>query len=132
MLTKIKIWHFILLITVLIIVLRFSHLIDLLNLLIVIVQSLFAKNENVFSQLNFSVIDNIVSLTLIIIIPILILGSRKTKKLLSQQIKFSSTILVLLVIFFLFAPIVTNQHPDFQKKHFSNKTTPAFFFCRLL
>lgn len=126
MLTKIKIWHFILLITVLIIVLRFSHLIDLLNLLIVIVQSLFAKNENVFSQLNFSVIDNIVSLTLIIIIPILILGSRKTKKLLSQQIKFSSTILVLLVIFFLFAPIVTNQHPDFQKNISVTKLLPPF------
>ncbi len=126
MLTKIKIWHFILLITVLIIVLRFSHLIDLLNLLIVIVQSLFAKNENVFSQLNFSVIDNIVSLTLIIIIPILILGSRKTKKLLSQQIKFSSAILVLLVIFFLFAPIVTNQHPDFQKNISVTKLLPPF------
>lgn len=126
MLTKIKIWHFILLIIVLIIVLRFSHLIDLLNLLIVIVQSLFAKNENVFSQLNFSVIDNIVSLTLIIIIPILILGSRKTKKLLSQQIKFSSAILVLLVIFFLFAPIVTNQHPDFQKNISVTKLLPPF------
>lgn len=126
MLTKIKIWHFILLIIVLIIVLRFSHLIDLLNLLTVIVQSLFAKNENVFSQLNFSVIDNIVSLTLIIIIPILILGSRKTKKLLSQQIKFSSSILVLLVIFFLFAPIVTNQHPDFQKNISVTKLLPPF------
>lgn len=126
MLTKIKIWHFILLIIVLIIVLRFSHLIDLLNLLTVIVQSLFAKNENVFSQLNFSVIDNIVSLTLIIIISILILGSRKTKKLLSQQIKFSSSILVLLVIFFLFAPIVTNQHPDFQKNISVTKLLPPF------
>lgn len=126
MLTKIKIWHFILLITVLIIVLRFSHLIDLLNLLIVIVQSLFAKNENVFAQLNFSVIDNIVSLVLIIIIPILILVSGKIKKLLSQQIKFSSSILVLLVIFFLFAPIVTNQHPDFQKNISVTKLLPPF------
>ena len=126
MLTKIKIWHFILLITVLIIVLRFSHLIDLLNLLTVIVQSLFAKNENVFSQLNFSVIDNIVSLVLIIIIPILILVSGKIKKLLSQQIKFSSSILVLLVIFFLFAPIVTNQHPDFQKNISVTKLLPPF------
>ena len=126
MLTKIKIWHFILLIIVLIIVLRFSHLIDLLNLLIVIVQSLFAKNENVFSQLNFSVIDNIVSLVLIIIIPILILVSGKIKKLLSQQIKFSSSILVLLVIFFLFAPIVTNQHPDFQKNISVTKLLPPF------
>lgn len=126
MLTKIKIWHFILLIIVLIIVLRFSHLIDLLNLLIVIVQSLFAKNENVFAQLNFSVIDNIVSLVLIIIIPILILVSGKIKKLLSQQIKFSSSILVLLVIFFLFAPIVTNQHPDFQKNISVTKLLPPF------
>lgn len=126
MLTKIKIWHFILLIIVLIIVLRFSHLIDLLNLLTVIVQSLFAKNENVFSQLNFSVIDNIVSLVLIIIIPILILVSGKIKKLLSQQIKFSSSILVLLVIFFLFAPIVTNQHPDFQKNISVTKLLPPF------
>ena len=126
MLTKIKIWHFILLIIVLIIVLRFSHLIDLLNLLIVIVQSLFAKNENVFSQLNFSVIDNIVSLVLIIIIPILILVSGKIKKLLSRQIKFSSSILVLLVIFFLFAPIVTNQHPDFQKNISVTKLLPPF------
>jgi peptide/nickel transport system permease protein len=124
--TKIKIWHFILLIVALIIVFRFSHLIELLNVFVVLIQSLFVNPENVYSQLKLSVIDSIVSLLLIILFPLLLISSRKVKKLLSQQLRTSNFILVLLIICFLFAPVITTQHPDFQKNISVTKLLPPF------
>jgi len=124
--TKIKIWHFILLIIALIVVFRFSHLIELLNLFVVLIQSLFIKTENVYSQLNLSVIDSIVSLLLIILSPLLLISSRKVKKLFSQQLEISNSILVLLIICFLFAPVIATQHPDFQKNISVTKLLPPF------
>lgn len=115
MFTKIKIWHFVLLILLLIIVLRISFLYELASLLFIIIQSLFIKSENVFVQLSISVIDNIISLLLIITLPILILISKKIKQLLSYKLNLANSVLIVLTACFLFAPIITTQHPDFQK-----------------
>jgi len=123
---KIKIWHFILLTIAIIIVFRFSYILELLNLFIVLIQSFFVNTENVYSQLNFSVIDGIVSLLLIIFLPVLIISLSRVKKLFSQQLKISNSILVLLSACFLFAPIITTQHPDFQKNISVTKLLPPF------
>jgi peptide/nickel transport system permease protein len=124
--SKIKIWHFILFVIALIIIFRFSHIIDLLNLCVVLFQSLFINTENVYSQISLSLVDNIVSLLLIILFPLLFISSNKIKKLLSKQLKISNAILVFLIICFLFAPILTTQHPDFQKNIAVTKLLPPF------
>lgn len=126
MISKIKIWHFILFVIALIIIFRFSHIIDLLNLCVVLFQSLFINTENVYSQISLSLVDNIVSLLLIILFPLLFISSNKIKKLLSKQLKISNAILVFLIICFLFAPILTTQHPDFQKNIAVTKLLPPF------
>lgn len=126
MISKIKIWHFILLIIALIIISRFSHLLELSNLFIVVIQSLFLNNKNVLSQLNFSLIDSILSLLLIVLLPILIISSSRIKKLFSQRLRISNSILVILVFCFLFAPLITKQHPDFQKNISVTKLLPPF------
>lgn len=115
MISKIKIWHLILLIIALIIIIRFSHLLELSNLFIVILQSLFLNTDNVLAQFSFSLIDSIVSLLLIILLPISIISSKRLKKLFSQNLRISNSILVILIFCFLFAPLITTQHPDFQK-----------------
>jgi len=123
---RIKIWHFILLIITIIIVFRFSYIVDLLNIFIVLTRYLFVNTEIVYTQLNLSVIDNMISLFLIVLLPILLFSSSKIKGLLSQQLKISNSILVLLAICFLFAPIITKQHPDFQKNISVTKLLPPF------
>ena len=126
MISKIKIWHFILFIIALIIIFRFSHLLELLNLLVQIIKSIFLNTESTLAQLNLSVIDSIVSLLLIILLPIIIISSNRLKKLLSQNLRISNSILVILAFFFLFAPLITKQHPDFQKNISVTKLLPPF------
>ncbi len=126
MISKIKIWHFILLIIVLIVILRFSHLLELSNLVVVVIQSLFLNTESVLAQLNFPLIDSIVSGLLIILLPISILSSKRLKKLFSQNLRISNSILVILILCFLFAPLITTQHPDFQKNISVTKLLPPF------
>ncbi|MCC6256359.1 MAG: ABC transporter permease [Ignavibacteriaceae bacterium] len=115
MFAKIKIWHFALVIILLIIILRISFLYELMNLLFVIIQSFFIKSENVLAQLSLSVIDNIVSLLLIITLPILMLSSKKIRQLLSHKLNLANSVLMMLTACFMLAPIITKQHPDFQK-----------------
>ena len=126
MISKIKIWHFILLIIALIIIIRFPHLLELSNLFIVAIQSLFLNTKDVLAQLNFSVIDGLLSLLLIILLPIIIISSSRVKKLFSQKLRISNSILVLLIFCFLFAPLITTQHPDFQKNISVTKLLPPF------
>ncbi len=126
MFTKIKIWHFTLIIILLIIILRLSFLFQLMNLLFVIIQSFFIKSENDFAQLSLSVIDNIVSLLLIITLPILILSSKKIRQFLSHKLNLANSVLMLLAACFMLAPIITNQHPDFQKNISVTKLLPPF------
>jgi peptide/nickel transport system permease protein len=124
--SKIKIWHFILLIIALIIIIRFPHLLELSNLFIVAIQSLFLNTKDVLAQLNFSVIDGLISLLLIILLPIIIISSSIVKKLFSQKLRISNSILVVLFFCFLFAPLITTQHPDFQKNISVTKLLPPF------
>lgn len=126
MLSKIKIWHFILLIIALIIIFRFSHLLELLNLLVQIIKSIFVNTDSALAQLNLSVIDSIVSILLIILLPIIIISSNRLKKLLSKNLRISNSILVILISFFLFAPLITIQHPEFQKNISVTKLLPPF------
>lgn len=126
MISKIKIWHFILLIILLIIIFRYSHLLELLNLFSLVIQSLFQNTKDVLVQLNFSVIDSLLSFLLIILLPILIISSSRVKRLISQNLSISNSILVILVFCFLFAPLITTQHPDFQKNISVTKLLPPF------
>jgi peptide/nickel transport system permease protein len=122
--SKIKIWHFILLVLALIIAISFSYIIDLLFVFVVLIKSFFTNTDDVYSQLNLTVLDNIISFLLIILLPVFIFSSSKVKKLLAQPLKFSNLILVLLAVSFLFAPIVTTRHPDFQKNISVTKLLP--------
>ena len=126
MLNKIKIWHFILFVLLTIAVIRYTHLINMLSLLSLLVQSLFVGNINLSAVISISLIDNIISLLLIISLPITILSSGKIKKLLARKLKIADSLLILLLACFIFAPVITFQHPDFQKNISVTKLLPPF------
>src|SRR3989304_3105842 len=65
--------------------------------------------------LDFSLFDAILSVKLFIIIPVILLLFRKRIYWLKEPINFSSLILLLLLIAFLLAPLVTDENPEFQK-----------------
>ena len=123
---KIKIWHFILIVLLTIAVIRYTHLINLLCLLLALSQSLFVGNINLSALIDISLIDNIISLLLIITLPITILSSGKIKKLLSRRLKIADSLLILLLSCFIFAPVISLQHPDFQKNISVTKLLPPF------
>jgi peptide/nickel transport system permease protein len=60
-------------------------------------------------------LDVLISIALFILIPVILLLFRKKLKWLSVNINFSSTILLLLLLAFIFAPIITDENPEFQK-----------------
>ena len=122
--SKIKIWHFILIIITLIVVVRFSYLIQLLNLIVILITSFVQSPGEVISSIKFELIDNLASLLLILFIPIIIISSFKVKKILSQTLKISNAVIIILIACFLFAPVITNQHPDFQKNIGVTKLLP--------
>ncbi len=126
MFNKIKIWHFVFFVFLMIIILRLSFLYELMSLVFLFFQSLFKKSENTFAPLNLFVIDNIISLLLIIVLPIIILSVKNIRRLLSNKITLANSVLVILIVCFLFAPVITNQHPDFQKDISVTKLLPPF------
>jgi peptide/nickel transport system permease protein len=86
-----------------------------LLLLFDILKNSFSKNQNISSIVGFNLIDNIISCLFIILIPVVSLLSKKFRKILSYKLSFTSILISIIVIAFLFAPIITLQNPEFQK-----------------
>lgn len=122
--SKIKIWHFLLMLFVLLIVLRFDLLIGLVELYLKFIGLLFKDSKSLFAQIDFRFIDNFISLALIFIIPFILFFSKRIKKLVKLPLNLSGLIIILLSTSFIFAPIITNQHPEFQKNISVTKLLP--------
>lgn len=124
MISKIKIWHFLLILFVLLIVLRFNPLIGLVELYIKFIGLIFKDSKSLFTQIDFRFIDNFISLALILIIPFILYFSKQIKKLVNLPLSLSGLIIILLSTSFIFAPIISNQHPEFQKNISVTKLLP--------
>jgi peptide/nickel transport system permease protein len=124
--TKIKIWHFLVFLYLLLIVFRIEYIFDLLALCFQFIKLLFAKEQNISSQIDFKMVDVFVSLILVFLIPILLLTVKKLRHFMSLQIGFAEVVIILLLTGFLFAPLITRQNPDFQKNISVTKLLPPF------
>ena len=115
MISKIKIWQFITSVSVLIAAVRFNYIISLMSLWLDILKSLVNTGVNIFSIFDYSLIDSLFSSLLIFIIPIVFIINSRLKKIFSSQLKLSNAVLTLLMLAFIFAPLITLQNPEFQK-----------------
>lgn len=122
---KISLLYLVLTALLLLFVFRIGYLIDLLHLLYVVVSDVF-KGKSKLNVIEFPFYDNIFSLLVLITLPFLIIFSRLVKKILKQKFDFVNIVLTVLVFCFLFAPIITKQHPDFQKNIDVTKLLPPF------
>jgi peptide/nickel transport system permease protein len=88
--------------------------------------------KNIFNQLDFRFIDVFISLILIIVVTVFILFSKKLRDILSTNISFSGVVLFLLFFTFLFTPLITQKHPDFQKNISVTKLLPPLTSSKMI
>ena len=110
-----KIFHWIILLWFLIALFNYDLIIDYLSLLISYIGLIVSDIDAAFAVLNFNLVDAFISTLLFLIaIPVVII---KKKKLfyLDGRLTFSFTVLITLCFIFLFAPIISNENPEFSK-----------------
>ena len=112
---KPQIWHWLLFFWITIIIIRVELLIDLVVLWAKYFLLFISDFNSALQLLDFSLFDAILSIKLFIIIPIIIFTFRKKHIWLKAPLNFSSLMLVLLLLAFIFAPIITDENPEFQK-----------------
>ncbi len=110
-----KIWHLLSFFWLIIIVFRFELLINLIALWAKYALLFISDFNSAMQLLDFSLFDAILSIKLFIIIPIILFLFRKNNLWLKASLNFSSLTLVLLLLAFIFAPIITDENPEFQK-----------------
>ena len=127
-----KIWHFLLFIWTLILLLRFELLISTFDLIFTWLVLSFSNSNTALSQVNFDLFDSMFSGILFIVIPVLTIIYRKKLGFLYGKIFPAAFFLILLSICFLFAPIISNENPDFYKNIGTTKLLSPLSKVRLL
>jgi len=112
---KLRIWHWILFIWVVLITFRFEAVIDFIHLWFSYAFLFFSDFGSAIDIIDFRLVDGLLSIKFFIIIPVLIFVFRKKLLFLKTQIEFAYALLILLLAVFLMAPLVANENPEFQK-----------------
>ncbi len=120
----IKIIHWIVIIWLSIAILRIELIIDYLSLIFSFFGLLIRDYSSALTFLNFGLVDASLSVILfLLIIPVLIIF-RKRLRFLTTRLNFSFAFLIVLGFVFLFAPILTNENPEFSKNLSVSKLLP--------
>ena len=129
---KVKNRHFLFFIFLLILVLRLPRLSDIAVLLYTFIISLFEKFTETLSLTNLSLIDNFVSFILLITFILYLILAGKNKSILNKTVNLTSIVIILLFIFFIFAPVVSTTDPDYQNNIGISKLLPPCSEVNLL
>ena len=121
-----KIIHWIVFLWLLIAILNYDLIIDYLSLIFNYIGLLLKDSAAAIAVLNFSLIDANISAVLFILLLPLIFLFRKKLLFVKRKLNFSSGFLILLGFVFLFAPIISNENPDFYKNLSVTKLLPPF------
>lgn len=121
-----KILHWIVFLWLLIAILNYDLIIDYLSLIFNYVGLLLKDSAAAVAVLNFSFIDASISAILFLLLLPLVFFLRKKILFVESKLNFSFGFLILLVFVFLFAPIISNENPDFSKNLSVTKLLPPF------
>jgi peptide/nickel transport system permease protein len=117
-------------------ILLFVFRVELLYNLVQLWEQYFLLLANDFIEaiqlLNLQLLDVLLSAALFILIPVLLLVFRKKLKWLNVYINFSSGVLLILLLAFVFAPIITDENPEFQKDLRMTKLLPPLSKVKVL
>ena len=122
----IKIIHWIIFLWILILIVSIELILDYLSLSIAYISLFFSEPESAIAVLNFRLIDSILfTIVFLLIIP---LGFffRERLRFLKSRLNLSFGFLILLCFVFLFAPVISNENPEFSKNISVTKLLPPF------
>jgi peptide/nickel transport system permease protein len=111
---------------ILILAFRWEIVCNSFVLLFYFIKLFFTDYSVAAGQISFSLFDYFLSALLIIIIPAVILFKRNSFSFLSTGISFTSFTVILLLVFYVFAPLITTTNPEFQKSISITKLLPPF------
>lgn len=111
---KIQAWHLIFVLLVILILVRIELLSQSFSLMVKYIALLFSDFKAASNLFSFSLLDQIVSSILLIILPFVLFFGRK-QSFLKIRLSFSWIVVIVLSFFFFFAPLITNWNPEFQK-----------------
>jgi len=121
-----KIIHWIIFLWLLVVIIRFELIIDYLSLISSYISLFFTDTSSAFAVLSFSFVDASLSTLLFLLIIPLIIFFRKRLHFITGKLNFSLAFLGLIIFVFLFAPIITNENPEFSKNLSVTKLLPPF------
>ena len=121
-----KIIHWIVFLWLLIAILNYDLIIDYLSLIFNYLGLLLKDSVAAVAVLNFSFIEASISAVLFILLLPLVFAFRKKLRFIERKLNFSFGFLILLGFVFLFAPIISNENPDFSKNLSVTKLLPPF------
>ena len=120
----IKIIHWIISFWLLLVIIRFELIIDYLSLIFSYSSLILNDTSSAFAVLSFSFVDASLSTLLFLLIIPLILFYRKRFHFITGKLNFSFGFLIVLGFVFLFAPIISNENPEFSKNLSVTKLLP--------
>ena len=112
---KIRIWYILFLFWLLIIIFNDGLLLSLIILWGKYFILLFSDFGQAIQFLDFNLFDSLTSITLFLVILLILFLYWKKFNCLKQAINFPILVLLILLFSFCFAPLITNENPDFQK-----------------
>jgi peptide/nickel transport system permease protein len=128
--SRLKIIHWIVFLWLFIAILNYDLIIDYLSLIFNYLGLLLKDSAAAVAVLNFSFIDASISAVLYILLLPLVFLFRKNLHFVERKLNFSFGFLILLGFVFLFAPIISNENPDFSKNLSVTKLLPPFSFVK--
>jgi len=127
-----KIIYWIIFLWLLTVIIRFDLLAGYLSLFFNYLGFLVKEPKVATTVLSFSFIDSVLStLVFLLIIPIVFLFKKKLT-FLNGKLNFSFAFLIALCFIFLFAPIISNENPEFSKNLSVTKLLPPFSAVKMI
>ena len=123
---NLKIFHWIVFLWLLLVVVRFELIASYYSLLFKYIGLLFSDSSSAFSILNFRLADAMLSSVLLILSITMIMIFRKKLSFFQIKLNFSLAFLIVLGFIFIFAPIITNENPEYSGKLSITKLLPPF------
>lgn len=113
-------------------ILRINVITNTFHLIFLYIYLLFTSPSFAIAQINFHFIDLISSVIILSTIIILSLTVWRRVRLFQESISLTYVIIILLLFFFSFAPLITNDNPDFQKDLSVTKLLPPLTSVKVL
>ena len=129
---KIRLIHWLLLLWLILLVFQYDVLLKYFALWFSYTKLFITDFRGALDILNLKLIDVILAVKLFIVLPLLYFIFRKKWKFLQIRLNFSYGLLLILIWILIFAPIITNENPEFSKNLSVTKLLPPLSNLKVL